>query len=351
MTIETQCESRKPKGVQRKTGLGWFHFLLPTSAFLLCAIPNFASAQEWKPTRNVDLMVASGAGGAADRQGRQVQRLLLAAVPGFPSITVTNRPGGGGLVAWTALSQHAGDAHYIATLSTALVTNQILGVSRLRYQDLTPLSILMREYVVAWTRAESPFASMQDVIARLKQDPASVSFGFSTARGNQNHIVIGMIARAAGLDPKAAKTVVYSSGGQGMTQALGGHVDVWVGTPGGAIPHIGSGAVRALGISSEGRQAGKLAAVPTFREQKVDAVYYAWRGIVAAGGLTAAQTAFWDEAFARMVRTDDWKRDLDANGWAEDFRASAETRRHLDAEYGMLTKMLADLGMTPGAKP
>jgi putative tricarboxylic transport membrane protein len=258
---------------------------------------------------------------------------------------VNNRPGGGGLVAWTSLGQHAGDAHYIATLSTALLTNQILGITKLRYQDLTPLNILMREYVVAWVRAESPLRTIQDVVARLKQDPASVSFGFSTARGNQNHIVIGMIGRAAGLDPKTVKTVVYSSGGQGMTQALGGHVDVWVGTPGGAIQHIQSGAARALGISSTQRQAARLAAVPTFREQGVDAAYYAWRGFIAAGGLTAAQTAFWDQAFSRVVKTDEWKRDLDANGWGEEFKASAETRRHLDSEYEMLTKMLGDLGL------
>jgi putative tricarboxylic transport membrane protein len=311
----------------------------------LAALGWPAAAQEWKPTRNVELIVASGAGGAADRQGRQLQRLLSQANPGLPSITVNNRPGGGGLVAWTSLGQHAGDAHYIATLSTALLTNQILGITKLRYQDLTPLNILMREYVVAWVRAESPLRTIQDVVARLKQDPASVSFGFSTARGNQNHIVIGMIGRAAGLDPRTVKTVVYSSGGQGMTQALGGHVDVWVGTPGGAIQHIQSGAARALGISSTQRQAARLAAVPTFREQGVDAAYYAWRGFIAAGGLTAAQTAFWDQAFSRVVKTDEWKRDLDANGWGEEFKASAETRRHLDSEYEMLTKMLGDLGL------
>jgi len=310
----------------------------------LCAAGP-AAAQEWKPTRNVDIAVASGAGGAADRQGRQLQKLLLQAVPAIPSITVTNKPGGGGLVAWTALAQHVGDAHYIATLSTALLTNQILGVGQLRYQDLTPLNILMREYVVAWVKADSPFASIKDVIARLRKDPASVSFAFATARGNQNHIVIGMIARAAGMDPKAAKTVVFSSGGQGMTAALGGHVDVWVGTPGGAIQHMQSGAARALGISSTQRQPARLAAVPTFREQGVDASYYAWRGFVAAGGLTAAQTAFWDQAFARVVRSEEWKRDLDDNGWAEDFKASAETRKHLESEYDMLARMLAELGM------
>lgn len=319
---------------------------LSTFAFLLFAVASSAIAQDWKPSRNVDILVASGPGGAADRQGRQIQRLLLQAVPGLPSLTVTNRPGGGGLVAWTTLAQqHAGDAHHIATLSTALVTNQILGVGKVRYQDMTTLNILMREYVVAWTRNESPLASIKDVIARLRKDPQSVSFGFATARGNQNHIVIGMIARAAGMDPKTVKTVVFSSGGQGMTQALGGHIDVWVGTPGGAIQHMQSGAARPLGISADTRQAAALAAVPTFREQGVDASYYAWRGFVAAGGLTPAQIAFWDDAFSRIVSTDDWKSDLDRNGWAEGFLPSAQARKHLDSEYGMLSKMLAELGM------
>ncbi len=318
------------------------------ASFILCAFVATAAdaqAQEWKPARNVELVVASGAGGAADRQGRQLQRLLTQAVPAIPSITVVNKPGGGGLVAWTGLAQQAGDAHYIATLSTALLTNQAMGLGQVRFQDLTPLNILMREYVVAWVKSDSPLASIQDVIARLKKDPQSVSFGFSTARGNQNHIVIGMIARAAGMDPRAVKAVVFSSGGQGMTAALGGHVDVWVGTPGGAIQHMQSGAARALGISSTRRQGAKLAAVPTFREQGVDASYYAWRGFVAPGGLTPAQIAFWDQAFARAVRTDEWKRDLEQNGWDEDFKTSAETRKHLDAEYGMLAKMLAELGL------
>jgi putative tricarboxylic transport membrane protein len=298
------------------------------SSFIACALFALAgNAQEWKPSRNVELVVASGAGGAADRQGRQLQRLLTQAVPAIPSMTVVNKAGGGGLVAWSGLAQHPGDAHFIATLSTALLTNQAMGVGQVRYQDLTPLNILMREYVVAWTRAESPFASIKDVIARLKKDPQSVSFAFSTARGNQNHIVIGMIARAAGMDPKAVKAVVFSSGGAGMTAALGGHVDVWVGTPGGAIQHMQSGAAKALGISSTQRQGATLAA---------------------AGGLSPAQIAFWDQAFARAVRTDEWKRDLQDNGWDEDFKASAETRKHLDGEYVMLVKMLADLGLVAG---
>ena len=63
-------------------------------------VAGVASAQEWKPARNVDIVVASGAGGSSDRTARVVQRLLQAN-PAFPSISVSNRQGGGGTVAWS----------------------------------------------------------------------------------------------------------------------------------------------------------------------------------------------------------------------------------------------------------
>lgn len=302
------------------------------------------ASQEWKPQKNVEFVVASGAGGAADRSARVAQKFLQS-LPDIPSVTVSNRPGGAGTVAWTFLAQHPGDPHYLATLSTGLLTNHIVGTSPLRYQDLTPLNILLREYVVATVKADSPIATSKDLITRLKNDPASVSLAFATARGNQNHVVIGMIAKAAGVDPKAVKIVVFNSGNLGATAMLGGHVDMLVGTPGTVLPHLQSGKARMVGISSPERQKGALAVVPTFREQGIDAVYYSWRGFVGAKGLTAAQTVFWDQTFAKMIQADDWKQDLEKNAWAEDFRGAAETRKHLDAEYDLLRKMLVDLGV------
>jgi putative tricarboxylic transport membrane protein len=312
---------------------------------MLCLLLNsVAHAQDWKPQKNVDLVVNSGAGGAADRQARVAQKFLQS-FPGIPSVSVTNRAGGGGLLALNFMAQHPGDPHYLSILSTGILTNQITGLSQIRYQDLTPLNILMREYIAVWTRSESPIASGRDMIARIKRDPASVAFAFSTARGNQNHVVIGMFARAAGVDPKTLKTVIFPSGGQGMTAALGGHVDVWVGTAGGALPYMASGSIRVLGITAPQRQTAKFATVPTFREQGIDATYYAWRGFLAPKGLTAAQIAFWDQAFAHVAQSEEWKKELEDNAWAEGFLGSADTRRHLDAEFEMLGRMLVELGV------
>lgn len=314
------------------------------AALLTLASLSSAHAQAWKPERNVDIIVNSGAGGAADRQARVVQRLLQS-LPGMPTISVSNRTGGGGVVALTLMTQHAGDAHYLSTLSTAIVTNHLIGTTKLSFRDVTPLNIVMREYITATVRAESPITSARELVARLKKDPASVAFAFATARGNQNHIVIGMIARAAGVDPKALKTVVFPSGAAGLTAVLGGHVDVLVGTPGTALTQSESGKARVIGVSAPARTAGKLASVPTFREQGIDAVYYAWRGFLMPRGVTPAQIAFWEQAFAKIVQVESFKQDLENNAWTEDLRTSAETRKHLEAEHELLGSMLVDLGV------
>lgn len=306
-------------------------------------------AQEWKPARNVDIVVASGAGGVSDRSARVVQKLLQAN-PAFPSVSVTNRPGGGGSVAFTFLAQQPGDAHFIATFSPTMLTNHILGVSKLNYTEFTPLSILVREHVMLTVKADSPIGSGKALIERVRKDPSSVSFAFASAPGNQNHVVIGMLLKSAGVDPKKAKVVIQKSGGDGMISVLGGHVDVLVGAPATAMPHVQSGKARAIGIAAPERQSGVQAALPTLREQGIDAVFYSWRGFIAPRELTPAQLAFWDQAFARLVEGAEWKKDVEKNAWTEDYMTAAATIKHLDSEYALLKGLLGELGVIP-SKP
>jgi putative tricarboxylic transport membrane protein len=310
----------------------------------LLSAAGAACAQDWKPSRNVDIVVASGAGGSSDRTARVVQRLLQAN-PAFPSISVTNRGGGGGTIAWTYLAQQPGDPHFIATFSPTMITNQLRGVSALRYADFTPLSIILREYVLVTVNAGSPITSGKALLEHIRKDPTALSFAFAAAPGNHNHVVIGMIYKAAGADPKLAKVVIQKSGGAGATAVMGGHVDVLVGAPANVLPHIQAGKMRAIGLSAPQRQAGAAAALPTLKEQGIDAVFYSWRGFLGAKDLTPSQVAFWDAAFAKALESPDWKQDLTRNAWAEDLKSAAETRKHLDGEQELIAGMLGELGL------
>lgn len=315
------------------------------ACFTVAALaPAAAVAQEWKPARNVDIVVASGAGGSSDRTARVVQKLLHAN-PAFPSISVTNRPGGGGTVAWSYLAQQPGDPHFIATFSPTMVTNHLLGVGKLNYTDFTPLSIMLREYVLVTVNAGSSITSGKSLVEHIRKDPAALSFAFASSPGNHNHVVIGMIFKAAGADPKLSKIVIQKSGGAGATAVMGGHIDVLVGAPANVLPHIAAGKLRAIGLSAPQRQSGAAAELPTLREQGIDAVFYSWRGFIGAKDLTSAQIAFWDAAFAKAVQGDDWKQDLAQNAWAEDLKSAAETRKHLDSEHALIGGMLGELGL------
>lgn len=324
----------------------WAKVILHPSSIILSGAlaATAAGAQAWSPAKNVEIVSSSGPGGASDRQARTVQ-MLLQAMPGIPSVTVNNRPGGGGTVALTVLAQHPGDAHYLYVMQTGILVNRILGVSAIGYRDLTPLAMLMREHIVAWVKADSPLATGKDLVARLRKDPSSLAFGLSNARGNQNHILIAMLARAAGADPKSLKIVVYSSGSQGVTATLGGHVDVWVGSAATVVPHEAGGAARSLGIGAAERQPGVLAGIPTFREQGIDAVFSDARGFIGPKGLAPAQVEYWSGAFARMVEDEAWKKDLDRFAWAPDFKDAAETMKFLEERSELLAKILAELGL------
>lgn len=303
-----------------------------------------AHAVAWNPSKNVELIVQSAAGGSSDRSARVTQKILTG-IPGFHSVSVNNKPGGGGNIAWVYLNQHTADAHYIATLSSTVITNNVLGFSPLNFRHFTPLTILLREYPVLVTRPDSPLANARDLVERLRKDPTSVSFAYATSRGNHNHVLIGMLLTAAGGDARRAKAIVYNAGGEAATAALGGHVDVGVVAPANVIPLMGTGKIRVLGIAAPKRQGGAFANTPTLREQGIEASYYSWRGFMGPKGLSTAQKAFWDKAFAQLVKSPEWKQDLERNAWAEDFMPSAQTLKHLERETEALRKLLNELGV------
>ncbi len=306
------------------------------------AVPSMA--QEWKPSKTVELVVGSAPGGSPDVMARLVQAIFQKSGL-IPNSTVVNKPGAANTIGWAYLNQHAGDAHYIATYSPTLIGNRIMGTTQLSYTDFTPLNILAREYVVFGVNPDSPFKTLKDLVARLKQDPGSVSFAFATARGNHNHIVLGMVLKSIGVDPKIAKAVVFPGGGPALTAMLGGHIDVYVASPRSLLPLQQEGRARVLGISSAQRQTGALAELATFKEQGIDAVFSTWRGFMGPRGLKPAEIAYWDATFAKLAQSDEWKKDTEKQFWNPDYMLSADTRKHIERENELTKTVLTELGL------
>jgi putative tricarboxylic transport membrane protein len=142
------------------------------------------------------------------------------------------------------------------------------------------------------------------------------------------------------------KIVVYSNGGAGITAALGGHIDAWAGSLAGTIPLAQIGKVNVMGVSAANRQPGRAVALPTFREQGIDAVYAGYRGSVGPGGLSLAQRAYWEATFSKIVSTPEWKAAALEYAWEPDYKNSSEARQYLATAYDNLRKRLGKLGVT-----
>jgi putative tricarboxylic transport membrane protein len=126
---------------------------------------------------------------------------------------------------------------------------------------------------------------------------------------------------------------------------MGGHVDVAVTPISGVVSYVQSGQIRALAVSSPTRQGGAMASVPTWKEQGVDAVFSSFRGVMGPRGLSREQVAYWEDALRRIVQSEEWKRDLDRNYWADAFLGAEETARDLKVQYEQYRPVMGELGL------
>lgn len=299
----------------------------------------------WKPDKVVELIAPSGPGGGTDKTARLIQRVWQERRLIEAPVTVVNKPGGSGAVALTYLKGHAGDPHFLQVVSTVLLTNHISGRSVFSHTEFTPIALLNSEYIALAVKADSPIANVADLTARLKKDPGAVSIAVGTSLGGANHVAAALVARAAGADARKLKTVVFRSSAESAVAALGGHVDVMATSASLALPHVRSGAMRILSLSAPRRVGGALAAVPTMKEEGIDAVVDNFRLMMAAGGIAPGQIAYWDDVMSRLVQAEDWKKDLEMNLWENTYMNSRDTRKYLDAQYLELRSALAELGL------
>jgi putative tricarboxylic transport membrane protein len=302
------------------------------------------AAADWKPASQVEIVVPNAPGGGNDAVGRLLQKLMQDKRLIPTNAIVVNKPAGGGSAALSYLSQKTNDPHIMAVVSITQQLNYITGTQAQRYRDYTPLATLIGDFIGFAVRADSPVTSGKDLLERLKKDPSALSAGI-TALGGNNHIAYALAARSAGVDTRRLRVPVFQSSGDSIAALLGGHIDLHIGSVSALAKQLEAGKVRVLAVSSDQRLTGALASVPTWKEQGVNGTLNTWRGVWGPKGMSAEQVAHWDGVFERISRDAQWKDNLAANHWENDYRNSRDTLRYLDQLHGELRDLLKDLGL------
>ncbi len=311
---------------------------------VICATQVWAQSG-WRPEKQVEIILPTAPGGGNDVVARLMQKSLLDQKLVTTPILVMNKSGGNQAISVSYLAQHTADPHYVLLATSTLFTNQIQGLTQSRYEDFPSLALAFVDYSAFMVPANSPFKTMRDLMDRLKTDPDSVAFSV-VARGGTSHAVAAMAARAAGVDPKRLKLVVYKTSAEATTAMMGGHIQAAVSSAAGSTPPVVAGQLRMLALAAPQRRPGAIAHVPTLAEQGIDAPILAtWRAVFGAKGITPAQIAFWDDALARAFTADEWKAWMTKNDVTAPPLRGADLQKYLEAQYSHTRSVLIELGL------
>ena len=323
------------------------NYITRSVAVLLCSLllATSAGAVDWNPDKNIEIVIGTGPGGGNDRVGRTIHKLLTDLKLVTVNSSVMNKAGGSGFIAWSYLNLQSGNGNYLATSTPSLLTSHIVGSASFTYSGVTPIAQLYAETNAFIVKPDSKIQSAKDLINRIKSSPDSFTTTIGTSSGNNNHIALGMLARAVGGDSRKLKVVVFKSSSEATTAVLGGHVDLAIVAASSRRKDVEAGTLKALAVASSQRLSGPYANVPTWRELGVNVISAYWIGIIGPRGLSREKIDFWDQVFAKMTRSDDWKSYLERFSLEDTYLDSKGSAAFLEKQYMEYKETLIDLGL------
>ncbi|PLP59509.1 C4-dicarboxylate ABC transporter substrate-binding protein [Mesorhizobium loti] len=309
-------------------------FLLATIVASVMAIPAFAA--------DYKIMAPAAPGGGWDQTARSMQTALQDEKISS-SVQVTNVPGAAGTIGLAQfVNQANGDASQLLVGGYVMVGGILTNNSPVTLDQVTPIARLTGEYEVVVVPAASDIKDMAGLIAKLKADPGSVSWGGGSA-GGTDHITAGLIAKAVGVDPTKVNYIAFSGGGEALAALLGNQVTVGISGYGEFSEQVKAGTLRLIGISSEKPIPGVEA--PTFKEAGVDVAIQNWRMVAAAPGISAEQKAAILADIEKMAKSAAWQKILADKGWENTYLAGDEFTTQLKKDTELTAGVLKDIGL------
>lgn len=245
----------------------------------LAACAPWAAADTW-PSRPVRLLVAFPPGGATDVLARLLAQKLSTRLG--QQVVVENKPSAGGIVGTEQIARSNPDGYNLLMAPSLHGTNPSL-YSKLPYdsvRDFAHIALLATSPYVLVTHPGVPARDLRELIAHLKQNPGKLNMSAS-AVGSPMHLAAELFKRSAGVD---VTLVPYKGSGAILPDLVSGRVSLAFEQQSVVAPHIQSGTLRAIAVSSPERS-GLLPRVPTVMESGLDKfVVIGWWGILAAAG-------------------------------------------------------------------
>jgi tripartite-type tricarboxylate transporter receptor subunit TctC len=276
----------------------------------VCA-PFLAIAQSW-PAKPIRVVLGYSTGGTADNLGRMMTERLSAAL-GQP-VLIENRPGASGNIAAQIVSKAPPDGYTLLFGCTAEMSiNQHL-MSEMGFNaetDFAPIVLIHNVPLGLIVSSKSPYHSVKDIIEAARRQPGKLSFA-NSGTGSPAHLAVEMLTTRTEV---SLVQIPYKGAAPAMVDLLGGRVDAYfLGLPG-VMPHVKSGNVRLLAVSTS-KRTGNLPDVPTVGEQTGIPGYNfsLWGGFLAPAGTPTAILNRLNKEVLEVITRPDMKAKMAAEG-------------------------------------
>ena len=310
---------------------------LASAAVASLALPAAAQAP-----LELKIMAPAAPGGGWDGASRSLQQVMTA-TGAAKNVQVVNIPGAGGTVGLAQFVNNAkGDGNQLMVMGITMVGAVLTNKAPVGLDAVTPIARMTGDPLVIVVPANSPHKTLKDLAAALKADTSKVVWAGGSA-GGADHILAGLVTKAAGGDASKLNYVPFSGGGEALAEMLGGRVTAGVSGYNEFESQIKAGKLRALAVSTGQRIAG--ADVPTVKEQGLDVEVTNWRGIVAGPGLSAAQKTALGTAVAKALKSPEWTKVRQARGWDDAYLDADQFAAFLKADQARVKEVLTTIGL------
>jgi putative tricarboxylic transport membrane protein len=328
-----------PKGLSRRElGLG---FCAAAAATVFGGKSAFAQTMR-APAGPIEFTVGAAVGGTPDVIMRLIAQVMKDEGIVENPIVVQNRSGAGHANAYNYVLGRPGNENTLLTLASPVFTTPIVQGTPSVIDRITPIASFIQTELILLTTANSPFNSLQDMVAAAKARPGRTRVAGGASGGN-DHIATSLIEEAAGI---TLTYVPHESGGAARATFLGGNVELHFATLSEGVEQIEAGRAKALAILSERRRSeGRLASVPTAREQSVNVVYTQFWGVGGPPNLDPAVAAWWADKFRRATETQKWRAALASNLQTGEFLALAQAGEYFKREQQTFRTVLTRVGL------
>ena len=281
--------------------------LLP--GFLLLALMNLCSAQNY-PTRTIRFIAPFAAGGGSDLVARKLAQKLTDAL-GQP-VVVDNRTGGSGVIGTDIVAKAAPDGHTIMMTTPTFTVNPSL-MNKLPYdniRDFSPISLIASAPHLLAVHPSLPVKSVRDVVTLAKARPEQLTFS-SGSTGGSSHLAGELFNLTAQIK---MTHVPYRGGGQAVLAIVAGEVSLGFVDLVSMLPHVKSGRVRSIALTSLKRYA-VLPELPTIAESGYPGFHSGiWYGVVGPAGMPPEIIARLNSELVKIVRSPEFVLSLSAEG-------------------------------------